>query len=83
MAYNNDTYLHQEGDGNKDGEDEHPPETVQVQGPPAAPVHERDGDQRHQNHHRPDADGGVLGGGLAQPRGDEEVSGVVEHGVDA
>ena len=50
---------------------------------PATSVHERNADQGHDDHHGPDADGGVLGVGLTQPCGDEQVGGVVEHGVDA
>ena len=47
--------------------------------PPAAPVHQRDGDQCHDDHDGPDADRRELGVRLAQTRSDEQVRRVVEH----
>ena len=47
--------------------------------PPAALVHQRDGDERHDDHDGADADGGVLGVRLRQPGRHEQVGGVVEH----
>ena len=46
------------------------------------PVHERDGHEGHEDHDGADADGGVLGGRLAQTSCDEQVGRVVEDRVD-
>ena len=46
------------------------------------PVHERDGHEGHEDHDGADADGGVLGRGLAQTGCDEQVGRVVEDRVD-
>ena len=53
-----------------------------MQRPPSTSVHQRYGDKRHENHHGPDPDGGVLGGGLAQTSCDEQIGRVVEDRVD-
>ena len=52
-----------------------------MKGSPTTAVHQGNRDERHQHHHDPNTDGGVLGRGFAQSRGDEEVGGVVEDGV--
>ena len=46
------------------------------------PVHERDGHEGHEDHDGADADGGVLGGRLAQTSCDEQIGRVVEDCVD-
>ena len=46
------------------------------------PVHERDGHEGHEDHDGADADGGVLGGRLAQTSCDEQIGRVVEDRVD-
>ena len=70
--------LYKEGDGDKDGEDEHPAEPVEVEGPTSAPVHQGDGDQGHDDHDGPNPDGRVLRVGLRQAGGHEQVGRVVE-----
>ena len=52
--------------------------TYQVKGPPASPVHERDGDEGHDDHDGTNADGGVLSLVLDDARLQEEVRRVVE-----
>ena len=47
------------------------------------PVHERDGDESHEDHDGADPDGCVFGGSLAEPRCDEQVGRVIEDCIDA
>ena len=49
-----------------------------MEGSPACPIHEWDGDESHDHHDGPDADGGVLRLLLDDARLQEEVCRVVE-----
>lgn len=69
----NQNYLDQEGYGDEDGKDEHATQTVKMQRASTRTVHQRDGDERHDDHDQANADGGVLGVGFRQPRGDKQV----------
>lgn len=53
--------LDEQGDGDEYGKDEHATEPVEVQRSAAGPIHEWDGDERHDYHDGPDSDGCILG----------------------
>ena len=73
------SYLDEEGDGDEDREYEHATESVEVKGSTPALVHQRDGDQRHDDHHGADPDRRVLRVSLCQPRRHEQIGRVVEY----
>lgn len=73
------TNLYEKRDGDENGEDEHAAQAVQVKRPPAHPVHQRYGDQRHDHHYASDADRRELGALLRQSGTLEQVGRVIEH----
>ncbi len=74
----NVAYLNEEWDGDKDGEDKHSTQSVKVKGSTPALVHQRDGDQRHDDHDGADPDRRVLRVSLCQPRRHEQIGRVIE-----
>jgi len=63
--------LDKEGDGDEDGEDEHPSQTIQMERSSSTPVHKRDRNKGHENHDGSDSDCCVFGRSLAQTSCDE------------
>ena len=71
------------GDDDEDGHQTHPDQPQEVEDPPAQPVHQGDGDERHPHHDGPHAQVGQLRLGALDTRGLEEGDGVVEDGHHA
>lgn len=71
------------GDDDEDGHQAHPDQPQEVEDPPAQPVHQGDGDQRHHHHDGPHAQVGQLRLIVLDTRRLEESDGVVEDGHHA
>ena len=71
------------GDDDEDGHQAHPHQPQEVEHPPAQPVHQGDGDQRHPHHDGPHAQVGQLRLRILDTRRLEESDGVVEDGHHA
>lgn len=72
-------HLNEQRDSDEDGEEEHAAKPIKMQGPPASPIHEHDGDEGHPNHYGPNSYCRILGITLLQPSVREQRCGIVEH----